>query len=137
VALLEALGSEYGFRVAPFDLVVQRSLEQGAAEVVSSTRVRACIAAGELDEAARLLGRAHEVRGVVCEDGAIAVPAEIMIPPAGHYVAGVARLDPASGLRPAEVVVGPTSSGGVITVPADCPTAPTGAGVRVVFEHRA
>lgn len=137
VALLEAMGKQYGFRVAPFDLVTQPSPGGGAAaEVVSSTRVRTCIAAGALADAARLLGRPHEVRGVVCEDGSIAVPTEILIPPAGRYSAQVARLEPAGEMCATDVVVGLPTVVGAITVLGECDVdGATGAAVRVVFDR--
>jgi riboflavin kinase / FMN adenylyltransferase len=137
VRLLEAMGSEYGFRVVPFDLVTQVSLGGGAPdEIVSSTRVRKCIAAGALAEAARLLGRPHEVRGIVCEDGSIAPPAEILIPPAGRYAARVAELEPGAELRPTEVAVGLPTATGAVTVLGECDVdAAAGAAVRVVFDR--
>lgn len=138
VALLEAMGEEYGFRVAPFELVATApSAGHDDAEVVSSTRVRACIASGELDEAARLLGRPHEVRGIVCDDGSIAVPDEILIPPAGRYAARVGRLEPAAELRAVEVSVGaPLPASGAITILGeDGVAAGAGAGFRVVFDR--
>jgi riboflavin kinase/FMN adenylyltransferase len=137
VALLEALGQEYGFRVAPFELVTAVPSDgAGEPEVVSSTRVRACIEFGELAEAARLLGRPHEVRGVVREDGSIAVPSEILIPPAGRYAARTAPLEPSANLRAVEVVVGRPARSGAITVLGDRGVdAPAGAAVRVVFDR--
>jgi riboflavin kinase/FMN adenylyltransferase len=64
--------------------------------VVSSTRIRALIAKGEHSEASALLGRPHEVRGLVVggdapEPGApprlaVEVPGEILLPPAGEYL---------------------------------------------------
>jgi riboflavin kinase/FMN adenylyltransferase len=132
VALLEAMGKEYGFRVAPFELVATVPLGgRGEAEVVSSTRVRACIASGELAEAARLLGRPHEVRGTVADDRSIAVPAEILLPLAGRYVARYGRIEPAGELTSTEVAVRP----GAITVLGEEMTAPPGTAVRVVFDH--
>ncbi len=94
VALLETMGAELGFGVVPFALVPDPVLGR----IVSSTEIRRLIAAGELGEAARLLGRPHEVRGprlpfptgVESPDpptaGAfsVAVPPEIMRPPPGH-----------------------------------------------------
>lgn len=56
---LVAMGSELGFSVDVEELVD----EDG--EVVSSSRVRAKIASGELAEASRLLGRPYAVEGVV------------------------------------------------------------------------
>ena len=61
VDLLRTMGAELGFSVAPVHLVA----DEWAHVVVSSTRIRALIATGELNEAAALLGRPHEVRGVV------------------------------------------------------------------------
>jgi riboflavin kinase/FMN adenylyltransferase len=91
VALLQAMGEEAGFSVEPVHLVS----DDRAHEVVSSTRIRGLIAKGELAEAAVLLGRSHEVRGLVVagagpEPGepsrlAVEVPGEILLPPAGEY----------------------------------------------------
>ncbi len=58
-ALLSKLGREYGFAVEELGPVEV----DGA--VVSSTRIRAEIAAGQVERAARLLGRPHSVEGVV------------------------------------------------------------------------
>jgi len=91
VALLGAMGADLGFRVVPFDLVAD-SHDQ----VISSTRIRTLIAAGDLVQARALLGRPHEVRGRVVEatapgsDGTpgeidITVPGEILLPPPGDY----------------------------------------------------
>jgi len=91
VALLRLMGEEAGFSVEPVHLVQ----DERAHEIVSSTRIRALIAKGELAEAAALLGRPHEVRGLaVPSDRAeqsesptlmIEVPGEILLPPAGEY----------------------------------------------------
>lgn len=56
---LAALGRELGFEAAAHALV-----SDGEAPI-SSTRVRAAIADGHVDEAARLLGRPHMLEGVV------------------------------------------------------------------------
>ncbi len=61
VALLREMGRSNGFEVRPIELV---SDAQGEPPV-SSTRIRRLIAEGEVQAAARLLGRAHEVRGPV------------------------------------------------------------------------
>jgi riboflavin kinase/FMN adenylyltransferase len=136
VALLEAMGEEYGYRVDPYELVATVPASgEAEAEIVSSTRVRECISSGDLASAARLLGRSHEVRGVVCDDGTIAVPSEILIPPRGHYAVRIASLEPGGELGDSEVVIGPPSSGGAITVVGERGAgAPPGAAVRVVFE---
>ena len=60
VALLRRLGEAHGFTVELIDDVVGT-----AGERVSSTRIRELLARGEVDEAARLLGRAPMVRGLV------------------------------------------------------------------------
>lgn len=58
-ALLEDLGAEYGFAV---DVV---SDVQGGGRRVSSTWVRDLLSAGDVEGAARLLGRPHSVQGEV------------------------------------------------------------------------
>lgn len=58
VALLAEAGERLGFRSAPLALV-------GDDDVWSSTRVRALVAEARLSEAATILGRPHEVDGVV------------------------------------------------------------------------
>ena len=61
---LQALGRQYGFVAGRVDSV----LHHGA--LVSSTRIRALIADGEVDEAAELLGHRHYIDGtVVSGDG--------------------------------------------------------------------
>lgn len=62
VAMLRAIGAEGGFDVEPLPLVPR---DDGVDEPVSSTAIRRALAGGEVDVAARLLGRAHEVRGTV------------------------------------------------------------------------
>jgi riboflavin kinase / FMN adenylyltransferase len=99
VELLRRLGVEHGFEV------VGVGLTGDGAEAVSSTRIRASIAAGEVEEAARLLGRHHEVRGpVVRGDGRggpelgfptanLAVPDDIALPADGVYAGHYRRPD--------------------------------------------
>ncbi len=116
VALLEQMGAELGFEVLGLGLVAEDGDHQG--EVFSSTRVRAALAAGDVAAAATMLGRPHEVRGVVAhgdERGRelgfptanIAVPSRICLPAdgiyAGTFVAedGVTRVGAISlGRRP-------------------------------------
>jgi riboflavin kinase/FMN adenylyltransferase len=59
VALLEQLGPTCGFSVLGLDLFGAGGQE------VSSTRIRDALAAGDVEEAAVLLGRPHRIRGVV------------------------------------------------------------------------
>ena len=108
VALLRLMGAQAGFSVEPVHLVSDDRLHR----VVSSTRIRGLIAEGELAEAAELLGRPHEVRGVVAAYDVprssasalpIAVPSEILLPPAGEY-AGCAGADTGEKLA-ARIVV--------------------------------
>jgi riboflavin kinase/FMN adenylyltransferase len=108
VELLRQMGAEAGFSVEPVHL----ASDARGHEVVSSTRIRALIAKGELAEAAALLGRSHEVRGMVIgvpdlSSGSpltIEVPGEILLPPAGEYTGWAL----ASGTEPlaARLVVG-------------------------------
>lgn len=62
VAMLEQLGRDYGFEAVGIDLL---GGGDGPTEVISSTRIRAAVAAGDVATAARLLGRWHELRGLV------------------------------------------------------------------------
>ena len=58
VSLLRAMGAEHGFDVVAAPLA-------GDAQQWSSTAVRRCLAAGDVDRAAQILGRAFTLRGVV------------------------------------------------------------------------
>jgi riboflavin kinase/FMN adenylyltransferase len=110
VALLERIGKERGFAVSGLGLVEIDS------QRVSSTRVREAVAAGDLETAARLLGRRYSVFGAVVRGrqlgrtigfptANLAVSRE-QLPPAGVYAVtatgagdswnGVANL----GIRP-------------------------------------
>ncbi|MCU0310024.1 MAG: bifunctional riboflavin kinase/FAD synthetase [Acidimicrobiales bacterium] len=96
VELLRSMGAELGFEVVGHDLVGVDG--QAAEDPVSSTRVRAALRAGDLDAATTMLGRHHEVRGVVAHgDGRarelgyrtanVAVPESICLPADGIYAA--------------------------------------------------
>ncbi len=63
VALLQRMGADLGFEVIGLGLVAPES--DVVHEPYSSTRVRHRLAAGDVRRAAALLGRPHEVRGVV------------------------------------------------------------------------
>lgn len=72
-----------------------RSADGGSEEPVSSTRVRRLLASGDVEDAARLLGRPHQVRGVVEHgDGR---GRELGFPTANVAVASVSAL-PADGV---------------------------------------
>jgi riboflavin kinase/FMN adenylyltransferase len=59
VALLTELGQIYGFEV------IGATLTGDATNAVSSTRIRTLVAEGDVAGATKLLGRPHEVRGLV------------------------------------------------------------------------
>ncbi len=59
VALLTELGHRFGFTVEPAPLVTADGV------IYSSTYVRACVDAGDVEAAAMVLGRPHRVEGVV------------------------------------------------------------------------
>jgi riboflavin kinase/FMN adenylyltransferase len=90
-AVLRALGERFGFACERFGPVL------AGAQPVSSTRVRGHIRAGEMDEAAALLGRPYSLRGAVirgCMRGRklgfatanLSLPA-VQLPPEGVYAA--------------------------------------------------
>jgi riboflavin kinase/FMN adenylyltransferase len=104
LALLRELGVELGFetRVHP--------VASDAGGPFSSTRAREAIAAGELDEASRVLGRPHELSGFVVRGdergrvlgfptanlGAVLQ----MLPPHGVYAVMVDEIDAQGDIRP-------------------------------------
>jgi riboflavin kinase / FMN adenylyltransferase len=70
VELLSKIGAEAGFEVHPLELLGARSDDRGRfqpAEVISSTAIRQALGSGDVERAATMLGRPHEVRGVVVE----------------------------------------------------------------------
>jgi riboflavin kinase/FMN adenylyltransferase len=82
VALLETVGARLGFSVTSIELVTDDEVHT----VVSSSLIRSLVEGARLDEARRLLGRDHEVRGEVGAGPArVAIPAELVVPPAGEY----------------------------------------------------
>jgi riboflavin kinase/FMN adenylyltransferase len=110
VALLTKLGRDYGFEV------IGARLTGDGTGAVSSTRIRTLVAAGDVVGAAKLLGRPHEVRGIVVHgdgrggpvlgfptanmmiDDAIALPAD------GIYAGYFTRAD--GSVHPAAISVG-------------------------------
>jgi riboflavin kinase / FMN adenylyltransferase len=118
VAVLEELGTRFGFAVEPVELTTD---EAGDHVTFSSTYVRACIDAGDVEAAAAALGRPHRVEGVVVHGyrrgrqlgfptANIATPPYTALPAdgvyAGRFILGTRHL-------PAAVSVGsnPTFSG--------------------------
>lgn len=123
VDFLSQQGKQRGFEVRVIDLM------NAGGERVSSSRIREALSAGDVIEAARLLGRPHVVVGeVIRGEGRgrtigvptanLAIPPELAIPARGVY-AGWAELD---GQRHAAVVnigMRPTFDGsGALTVEA-------------------
>lgn len=104
LALLRVLGEELGFEVHVHPVA------SDAGGPFSSTRARNAIAAGDLDEASRVLGRPHEVSGVVVhgdERGRLlgfptANLGEVpeALPPNGVYAVRASLLDAQLGERP-------------------------------------
>jgi riboflavin kinase/FMN adenylyltransferase len=101
VALLERMGAEHGFEVDGIQLVASGS--EGARSV-SSTAIRDALAAGDIDGANRMLGRPHEVRGIVqpgdqrgrelgFPTANVAVPDDIQLPADGIYAGWYVRPD--------------------------------------------
>ena len=114
VPLLERMGAELGFEVLGLGLVAVEGEASGAP--YSSTRIRELLAKGDVAEAARLLGRPHEVRGVVergDQRGAehlgmptanLTVPERICLPADGVYAGTFVAEDGVE--RPAAISVG-------------------------------
>jgi riboflavin kinase/FMN adenylyltransferase len=98
VPLLQRMGAELGFEVLGLGLVASADGVAAADSALpySSTRVRALLADGDVAEAARILGRPHEVRGPVEHGDArgrelgfptanVAVAARLCLPTDGVY----------------------------------------------------
>lgn len=109
VEMLQHEGAVHGFDVLGMRLVASGDT------AVSSTRIRQLLHAGEVGEAATLLGRPHEVRGVVMHGDArgrelgfptanVAVPDGVCMPADGIYAALYTTPDGVA--RPAAVSLG-------------------------------
>jgi riboflavin kinase/FMN adenylyltransferase len=95
VATLRALGAALGF---PVDVVPP--VEDGGVGIVSSSRIREAVAAGDLGGAARMLGRPYSLSGPVVSGAGrgrtvgmptanLAVPPRKVLPPDGVYAVQV------------------------------------------------
>lgn len=116
VTLLRAMGADLGFEVVGVDLVGADGAAATAGDRVSSTAIRQALARGDLTAATAMLGRPHEVRGVVVHgDGRggtelgfptanVAVPDEICLPSDGIYAGWYLRPD--GEPRPAALSLG-------------------------------
>jgi riboflavin kinase/FMN adenylyltransferase len=104
VALLTSMGAELGFEVEGLELVGVDGAPAEGPDRVSSTAIRRALEAGHLAEANEMLGRCHEVRGVV-EHGDhrgrslgfptanVAVPDLAQLPADGIYATWFVRSD--------------------------------------------
>ncbi len=110
VALLEAMGADCGFEVVGLPLVQAQS-----GPVYSSTAIRRLLVVGDVEAAAGLLGRPHEVRGAVVEGDRrgrdlgfptanVSVPDEICLPADGIYAGWYQR--PNGDVHPAAISLG-------------------------------
>jgi riboflavin kinase/FMN adenylyltransferase len=100
VAMLQTMGAELGF-----DVTGLRLFPGGPGDLpVSSTRIRQLLASGLVEEAASLLGRPHQVRGVVTQGDQrgrllgfptanVAVPDAVAMPADGVYAGWYLRPD--------------------------------------------
>jgi riboflavin kinase/FMN adenylyltransferase len=97
IETLVAAGRAHGFTATEADLA-------GDGIAFSSTRVREAVAAGDLDQAAEVLGRPHEITGVVVEGDRrgrelgfptanVPVDESYAVPPDGVYAAWVVLSD--------------------------------------------
>jgi riboflavin kinase / FMN adenylyltransferase len=100
VPLLQTMGADLGFDVLGINLVS----DPDGQDAVSSTRVRERLKAGDVRAAADLLGRPHEVRGVIemgdkrgrelgFPTANVAVPSEVQLPADGIYAGWYERPD--------------------------------------------
>jgi riboflavin kinase/FMN adenylyltransferase len=103
VALLTEMGAELGFEVEGLALV-DPSGQPAGPDHVSSTAIRHALVAGDLARATVMLGRPHEVRGIVAHGDAadrrralptanVSVPGDILLPADGVYAGRFERAD--------------------------------------------
>ena len=110
---MRALGAEVGFEVVVLDALVE---VDGA--VVSSSRVRAAIANGDIGTAIRLLGEPPSLVGSVEADGSMRFDYLPTLPPPGTYT-GRARRAAADDDPPRAVVLVVAPDGGVRLIDRD------------------
>lgn len=101
VAMLREMSAQHDFAVIPMSLIARGD---GVDEPVSSTAIRRALAGGDVRRAADMLGRAHEVRGVVGHGDQrgrtigfptanVMVDSTLCLPADGVYAARVAIAD--------------------------------------------
>ena len=115
VALLERMGRDLGFVVEGLELVGPDGRSASNGDQVSSTAIRRALRAGDLDVASDLLGRPHEVRGLVSHGDQrgrelgfptanVSVAGDILLPSDGIYAGWFTRADGA--VHPAAISLG-------------------------------
>lgn len=103
VQLLEEMGAELGFEVSGHRLVGADGVPARDDEQVSSTAIRRALHQGRLEDANRMLGRSHEMRGPVVEGDRrgrsigfptanVAIAEEMLMPADGIYAGRLVRL---------------------------------------------
>ncbi len=107
VAFLRALGAEKGFAVNVIEP------QQFDGEIISSTRIRDLVAAGDLDEATRLLGRFPSVRGRVIRGDQ---RGRALGFPTANLAIAERRLIPADGIYAVRVKIGAVWFGGASNI---------------------
>lgn len=129
LAMLDRLGLEHGYEVQTVDPFMMDDLP------VSSTRIRGALAAGDVVEAGRLLGRPHFVRGtVVSGEGRgkkLGFPTvnldchRILVPGEGVYAGGYHAAESAHGKEAKDGGPGKTERGLMGPAAISIGTAPT------------
>ena len=118
VPLLRSLGERWGFAAHGVGLLADEDT------TLSSTYIRSCVAGGDVEEAARALGRPHRVEGVVVRGDQrgrdlgyptanLAVTPNAAVPADGVYAARLVRWTDGRAELPAAVSIGtnPTFAG--------------------------
>ncbi len=115
VEFFRALGKEKGFAVT---VVAPQAFE---GQIMSSSRIRQMIAEGDLDDAARFLGRYPSVRGRVVKGDQ---RGRTLGFPTANLAIAERRLIPADGIYAVRVKIGETWHGGAANI-----------GIRPTFDH--
>jgi riboflavin kinase/FMN adenylyltransferase len=103
VALLQRMGGQLGFDVTGIRLTSDDTGASGG-EIISSTRIRHLVAQGDVGGAAKLLGRWHQLRGLVAHGDKrgrelgfptanLEVPDQLLLPADGVYAGWYLRPD--------------------------------------------
>lgn len=129
VSLLEQMGADLGFEVLGLGLVAS----QPGSVPFSSTRVRELLGAGDVEAAAELLGRPHELRGDRT-DSELRVDERMCLPAAGSYAGTLTESDGSE--RSGVISVGSSASAADITVVTGTVGEPHGERGRVRFDSR-